>query len=290
MIVEKNKHTLNLGNIRQKINTFLEQGCDVLFTAIFITGKEKSKLIDRGTVQQLNLITKNLMYDAPERVRIILHDGKESVNPLWQHDYPIAMPVPKIEKETGSMQGLGEVDISRIVDERFKERQRLEEYEQLKERVLELTGENEELKDTILELENHTNQVETELESKKQIRYYAGMLGDILEGFGIARDKVKRPLAELMGISDTGNSKATTIKRDDRSGIVDSEVSVSALSAEDQKRNEIIALVAEYLKTTSNEILGAVFTIFSEIEQDNVLAPEIVRFINQKKENQNGKV
>ena len=66
--------------------------------------------------------------------------------------------------------------------------------------------------------------------------------------------------------------------------------SVTSQSPEDQKRNEIIALVAEYLKTTSNEILGAVFSIFSEIEQDNNLALEIVRFINQKKENHNGKV
>jgi hypothetical protein len=200
------------------------------------------------------------------------------------------MPKPETEADSNSFRGLGEADISRIVDERFKERQRIAEYEQLKERVLELTGENEELRDTIEQLENHSSQVESELESKKQIRYYAGMLGDILESFGIARDKVKKPLAELMGINDMGDPKSISMKQDDRSGIVDSQESVSGLSVEDQKRSEIIALVAEYLKTTSNEILGAVFTIFSEIEQDNGLAKEIVGFINRKKENHNGKV
>jgi hypothetical protein len=161
----------------------------------------------------------------------------------------------------------------------------------LKERVLELTGENEELRDTIEELENHTSQVESELENKKQIRYYAGMLGDILESFGIARDKVKKPLAELMGLNDTvENTKSIEPKRDDGSGIVETREPVKGLSAEEQKRNEIIALVAEYLKTTSNEILGEIFTIFSEVEQDNGLAPEIVVFINQKKEQHHAKV
>jgi hypothetical protein len=288
--MERTKYTLNLSNIRTKIRTYQEQGKDVLFTAIFISGREKSKLIDRAPVQQLALITKNLKYENPDKVRIELYDGKDAVNPLWLKEILLAMPEPDTETESNSFRGLGEVEISRIVDERFKERQRLSEYEQLKERVLELTGENEELRDTIDELENHASQVETELESKKQIRYYAGMLGDILESFGIARDKVKKPLSELMGLSDTGDSKSIQPKRDDRSGIVETQEPLSSLSAEDQKRSEIIALVAEYLKTTSNEILGTIFTIFSEVEQDNGLAPEIVGFIKQKKEQHHAKI
>jgi hypothetical protein len=287
--MESNKYTLNLSYIRTKIRTYQEQGKNVLFSAIFITGREKSKLVDRAPVEQLALITKNLKYENPDKIRIELYDGKDAVNTLWLKEIKLAMPQPETEANSNSFRGLGEADISRIVDERFMERQRLAEYEQLKERVLELTGENEELRDTIEQLENHTSQVETELESKKQIRYYAGMLGDILESFGIARDKVKKPLAELMGINDTGDSKSITMKQDDRSGIVETQETVSGLAPEDQKRSEIIALVAEYLKTTSNEILGAVFTIFSEIEQDNGLAQEIVGFINRKKVH-NGKI
>jgi TolA-binding protein len=262
----------------------------VLFTVIFISGREKSKLIDRAPVQQLALITKNLKYENPDKVRIELYDGKDAVNPLWLKEILLASQQPAMETEPSNFKGFGEAEISRIVDERFQERQRLAEYEQLKERVLELTGENEELRDTIEQLENHSSQVETELESKKQIRYYAGMLGDILESFGIARDKVKKPLAELMGLNDTADPKTIQGKQDDRSGIVDTHESASSQSPENQKRSEIIDLVAEYLKSTSNEILGAVFSIFSEIELDNNLALEIVRFINQKKENHNGKV
>lgn len=288
--MERTKYTLNLSNIRTKIRTYQEQGKDVLFTAIFITGREKSKLIDRAPVQQLALITKNLKYENPDKVRIELYDGKDAVNPLWLKEILLASPQTETETESGSFRGLGEAEISRIVDERFRERQRLAEYEQLKERVLELTGENEELRDTIEQLENHTNQVENELESKRQIRYYAGMLGDILESFGIARDKVKKPLAELMGLNETTDQKTIQGKQDDGSGIVETHESVTSLSPEDQKRSEIIALVAEYLKSTSNEILGSLFTIFSEVEKDYRLAQEIIRFINQKKEQAYGKI
>ncbi len=289
--MESNRFTVNLSNIRTKIRTYQEQGKDVLFSAIFITGREKNKLIDRAPVQQLSLITKNLKYEKPDKVRIELYDGKEAVNPLWLKEIQLALPEPGNDTEPENFRGLGEADISRIVDERFKERQRLAEYEQLKERVLELSEENEELRDAIEELENHASQVETELESKKQIRYYAGMLGDILESFGIARDKVKKPLAELMGLNEAGeNPKSIQQKSDDTSGIVETREPVNVLSVEEQKRNEIIALVAEYLKSTSNEILGAIFTIFSEVEQNNSLAPEIVGFINRKKENHHAEV
>jgi hypothetical protein len=289
--MESNRFTVNLSNIRTKIRTYQQQGKDVLFSAIFITGREKNKLIDRAPVQQLSLITKNLKYEKPDKVRIELYDGKEAVNPLWLKEIQLALPETENDAEPDNFRGLGEADISRIVDERFKERQRLAEYEQLKERVLELSEENEELRDAIEELENHASQVETELESKKQIRYYAGMLGDILESFGIARDKVKKPLAELMGLHEAGeNPKSIQQKSGDTSGIVETREPVNVLSVEEQKRNEIIALVAEYLKSTSNEILGAIFTIFSEVEQNNSLAPEIVGFINQKKENHHAEV
>ena len=136
--MERTKYTLNLSNIRTKIRTYQEQGKDVLFTAIFISGREKSKLIDRAPVQQLALITKNLKYENPDKVRIELYDGKDAVNPLWLKEILLASQQPDMETEPSNFKGFGEAEISRIVDERFQERQRLAEYEQLKERVLEL--------------------------------------------------------------------------------------------------------------------------------------------------------
>jgi hypothetical protein len=183
--------------------------------------------------------------------------------------------------------GFGETDINRIVDERYRERQRMTEYEQLKERVLELAEENEELHDTIDGLESENSRLEQEIEGKKQIKYYAGMLGDILESFGIAKDRVKRPLAELMGINEGEQpTKEISEHSSDESGILEQEKK----SPEEAKRSEIISLISEYLRTTSNQTLASVFSIFSEIEANNDLADQILQFINQQKTSSHAKV
>lgn len=277
--MEKSKYTLNLSNIRTKIRTYQEQGKDVLFSAIFITGKEKTKLVERAPVGQLSLVTKNLKCENPDKIRIELYDGKESPNPLWLKELILTQPEPEVEQP--GFKGFGEVEINRIVDERFRERQRLAEYETLKERVLELTGENEELHDSIEELENENSRLEQELEAKKQIKYYTGMLGDIFESFGISKDRIKKPIAELMGINDSEEKPKLSGSKTDNSGIVDEKQTEA--SSEEQKRSEIIALIAEYLKTTSNQTLANVFSIFSEIEADNEIADKIIHYINTLK-------
>lgn len=284
--MEKNKYTLNLSNIRTKIRTYQEQGKDVLFSAVFITGKEKTKLVDRAPVGQLSLITKNLKCENPDKIRIELYDGKENPNQLWLKELVLAQPEPEVE--ASGFKGLGEVEINRIVDERFRERQRNAEYETLKERVMELTEENEELHDSIEELENENSRLEQELEGKKQIKYYAGMLGDIFESFGISKDRIKKPIAELMGINDTDEKSKSIEAKTDNSGIVDEPKSAS--STEEQKRTEIISLVAEYLKTTTNQTLANVFSIFSEIEADNAIADKIIQYINTLKNEKYAKV
>jgi len=284
--MEKNKYTLNLSNIRTKIRTYQEQGKDVLFSAVFITGREKTKLVDRAPVSQLSLITKNLKCENPDKIRIELYDGKENSNPLWLKELVLTQPEP--EAETSGFKGLGEVEINRIVDERFRERQRNADYETLKERVMELTEENEELHDSIEELENENTRLEQELESKKQIKYYAGMLGDIFESFGISKDRIKKPIADLMGINDSDEKPKSIEAKADNSGIVDEPK--SATTAEEQKRIEIITLIAEYLKTTSNQTLANVFSIFSEIEADNGIADKLIAYINNLKNEDHAKV
>ncbi len=279
----------NPGNYRTKISNLLKSGLDVLFTAYIITGKQKTKIVERAPLSQLSLITKNLKFECPDKVRIELFNGKDAVNPLDVDEYRVLKDTPEEKVEPNVFRGFGEAEINQIVDERFRERQRLAEYEQLKEKVLELSEENEELRDTIMEMENHTAKVEGELESKRQIRYYAGMLGDILESFGIAKDKVKRPLAELMGMDETSDDRKLPGKAEDASGIAEF-TGQEVQTPEARKRMEIISLVAEYLKTTPNEVLAAIFSIFSEVEQDNSLAMELIDFINTRKTDKNAKV
>lgn len=284
MNIETDRLASSMGNIRTKIRTYQKQGKNVLYSAIFITGKDKVKLVDRAPIAQLSLVTKNLQCETPDKVRIELYDGKEAPNPLWIKELPVKQEI-EIEPQQG-FKGLGEAEINEIVDQRFRERQRAVEYEQLKERVLELTSENEELQDSIEELENENDRLEQELEAKKQVRYYAGMLGDIFESFGIDKGRIKKPIAELMGINDT-DEKPKQISSPDSSGIVEEK---PTQSAEEKKRSEIITLIADYLKSTSNQTLANVFTIFSEIEADNTIADKLLEHIESLKTNENAKV
>ena len=287
--METDKFESSMGNIRTKIRTYRKQGKNVLYSAIFITGKEKVKLVDRAPVAQLSLVTKNLQCETPDKVRIELYDGKETPNPLWIKELLIKQEI-EFEPQQG-FKGLGEAEINEIVDQKFRERQRAVEFEQLKERVLELTEENEELQDTVEELESENTRLEQELEGKKQVRYYAGMLGDIFESIGIDKGRIKKPIAELMGINDTDEKPKQIISETaDSSGIIDEPAKQQTKSAEEQKRTEIISLIADYLKTTSNQTLANVFSIFSEIEADNSMADKIIQHINTLKTDEHAKV
>ncbi len=291
MAKSKTKFEIGMHYVRKVINSYVAQGKDVHYSATFINGKEKSKLVDHAPVKLLPLIGKNLKSETTDKIRIELFDGKEGTNPIWLH----SIELKEAEKEPAGFQGLGEAEINRMVDERFRERKQQEEYEEFKKRVQELTEENQELQNTVDELEDKTANLEQELESKKQVRYYTGMLGDILESFGIAKDRIKKPIAELMGITDSedkGQKQIEGIKADN-SGIVDekSNSTVSPrLSTEEQKRNEIISLISEYLKTTSNQTLANVFSIFSEIEQDSSIADKVIQLLTTLKNKENANV
>ena len=278
--MEKNNYVTEeyertMANLREKIRTFKKQGKDVTYSAIFITGKEKIKLVDRSPTKQLILVGRNLKYDHPDKVRIELFDGQESKNMLWVEEI-ITNPSAEEEEKPAGLHGLGEIEINQLVDERFKQRQQTSEYEAMKEKISGLCTENEELLDELEELRNQKEALEKELDTKKNIRYYAGMLGDILESFGIAKDTIRKPLAGLMGIEETDKQKLP--KPDtDHSGIVEN------VSQEEERRSEIITLIGEYLRTTSNQALVKVFTIFSEVEKDEKVADTILEFLNTQK-------
>ena len=275
-----------MGNVRNRIDSFQKQGMEIFYSATFITGKEKVKLVDHAPASLLSLVSKNLKYEKPDKIRIELFNGKEADITIWPKEFVCKEEGSEPEKGISTFRGFGEVEINRIVDERFRERKQQVEFEELKEQVQELTEENEELQDTLEKLETRNTQLEQELEGKKQIKYYAGMLGDIFESFGISKDRIKKPIAELMGITDSNEKskqQESEIQATDNSGIIEETVKPSTPSAEEQKRTEIISLIAEYLRTTSNQTLAHIFSIFSEIEADNSIADKIIQYINTLK-------
>jgi len=281
------KHKISLANLRKKIKLFEEQDIVVLYSAIFVTGGKKDKFVDKASVSKLALITKNLKCENPDKIKVELYDSKDLVNTIWFTEFKFNEPeiVSEIPKQSG-FQGLGELEIGRIVDERFKERQRLEEYEQLKERVMELAEENEEFQDTIDELQTENERLEKIIESKTQVRYYAGMLGDILESFGIAKSKVKSPLASLMGVTEEEEKEEeiqyTRSKSEPTKETTEQQDEIPTFTFNEDGRNEIITLMSEYLKHVNDQILGEVFSIFSDIEKTPTLAKELIQYLHSK--------
>jgi len=276
------KHNLDLSYLRDRIQIYQAEGKDVLYTAIFITDKLKDKIVDRASPKQLAHITKSLKYVNPDKIRVELYDGKEAKNMLWFTEYELNKPELETKQPT-TFQGFGEAEINSIVDQRFRERKQQEEFVQLKEQVTELTTELDEQRNLVEELETENERLEKVLESKTQVRYYAGMLGDILESFGIAKSKVKSPLATLMGVTDV-EEKEEQIQytRKSKPAPTENTEQIQTFTFNEQGRNEIITLMSEYLKNVDDQILGEVFTIFSDIEKTPERAKELIHFLQSK--------
>lgn len=278
-----------LKNMQNKAKKHSASGKEILYTATFITGRSQRKLLENMNAKTLvKQVKAFLEIEKPEKIKIDLltKEGDFIDTNVCEivDQKPSVVPVQQFR-------GLGETEINHIVDQRIAEKQRLIEHEQLKEEVKELTSENEELQEQIDKLEERNHELETELENKKEIKYYAGMLGDILEGFGLEKDRIKKPFAELMGIREgKKNEQKQLPAATDNSGIVEETKeqeraqTSSQSTTEEQKRTEIITLIAEYLKTTTNDVLAKIFTIFSDIEADNAVADDLLEFLQKRKE------
>lgn len=280
-----------LTNMRKKAkNEGTKLDKRIMYTATFINGRSHRKVLEKMDalmlIKQVNTL---LEVEKPEKIKIDLFT--ESGEYVDMNVCDVIDNTPQLNQPL-PFKGFGEAEINQIVDQRLSERQRQIEHEELKEEVKQLTDENEELENRIEELENKNSELEAELATKKEVKYYAGMLGDILESFGIKKENIKKPIAELMGISERKDAerKELAAKTTDNSGIVEEQpepqkpTEVNHGSPEEQKRNELITLIAEYLKTTSIIVLAKIFSIFSDIEANNAVADELIEYLQKRKD------
>jgi Rad3-related DNA helicase len=253
-----------------------------------VTSDNKShKLLDKEPIdsmtKQINNIVKT---EKPEiiKVDLLTEDGHWVDGSICD-----LRPKTSIPKEQ-SFQGLGEAEINALVERRFDEKKKEDDYLEMKDIVKDLAKENDELKAKVNELEEKNEELEQDLANKKKIRYYAGLLGDILESVGISKDKLRKPLIELMGIDEKKEQKKLPDK-EDKSGIVEETETKQetadtsqSMNVEEQKRFEVITLIGEFLKNVNSQLLAEIFSIFSEIESNHALAPEIIEYITKRKE------
>jgi hypothetical protein len=287
MITAKN-YGIDIDKIRSKIYHFKKQKITYFVTVTFITGKQKEIILDKVGSKSLPQIDELLKSEKPDKIQIeYFKSDCEKRNDVKIYAFQDVSEQINSSIKT-QFQGLGEAEITSLVDQRFRDQKRAEEFIQLQEQVSELTSELDEQRELVEELETENEQLKTELEQKKQVRYYAGMLGDILEGIGISKDKIRNPIASLMGISDTEkpkevldstNTAHSTQAQHDSSGIVEDEV---PLTKEQEERKVIITLITHYLDAADNKTLAQVFTVFSAIEHNSEKASEIITFLKSQ--------
>ena len=279
-----------LVNMQKKAKHHAEKaGTDVFYTATFINGKSHRKVLLKMNAKQLGKQVKSFLeVETPEKIKIDMFTSEGTfidmnVCEVISQQPPLQPPVAE------GFRGFGEAEINSIVDQRMAEKQRAVEHEELKEAVKQLSFENDELQTRVDELEDQNTELENKLEAKQKLSYYSGMLGDILESFGIQKSKIKKPIAELMGIDDEKDGKSANNQeqknaalpaKEDNSGIVEEHENENS---KEQQRQEAISLINSFLNSLSNQMLVNVFTIFSDIEHDHSLADEILEFIAESK-------
>lgn len=282
MITPKD-YGINIESLKDKMYNINRKKVVCHINVIFYYGRQKEMIMERSKVTNAGEISEFLKVDKPDKIRIEYFKGADATKYDTFKIYPYEPASESYQTHLQPQpQGLGEVEINNLVDQRLREQKRAEEFTRLHQEVSELSAELDEQKELVEELETENEQLKTELEGKKQIRYYAGMLGDILEGIGISKDKIRSPIASLMGVTDEEpKTKKTESTYEDKSGLVEDE---PQLSEEEEKRMEVINLITEFLKVRDNETLKSVFTIFSEVESNPAMAQELVQFIQAKKQ------
>ena len=171
--------------------------------------------------------------------------------------------------------GFGETNVKEYVNKVLAEERRERDFVDLKseleakkEEIQKLNNIITEFEETLDTSEDKLEKLEEELESKKKIRYWAGMTGDILESIGFKKEALRQPLAGFLTGEESSESLSQNNIDTDESGIVEEE--------ENDKRSELINLIHSYLHKIDDKTLANIFLIFSEIERDRTIANKII--------------
>ena len=272
----------------------------VSVSVIFIINGSKIQIANKGNRKVLTNLAERISYEKPETIEIeIFFNGQSEVH-FYKLNYSNNLPVRKEFNAENNFQssnfnGLGNVEeknIESIINKRLEEERKERELNELKTKINEnndtITKKEKELESLKAEIEEQKEEIESlqqTIENKSTFQYYAGLTGDVLQSFGIKKEIIAKPLAGLLtGEKPDNNTKAIAENtQSDNSGIVDDDAEEIEEKNETQtKRDEMIALISEYLKGVDNQTLTNIFSIFSEIENNPNNSNLIIEFLNNK--------
>jgi hypothetical protein len=258
--VENHSYNLNYSGVNENNRDFPENNRDFPEKGRdFPETPEKSRDIN-GIIRENN--------ETPEKYRVINENNR---------DFP---EIIRGNPETPEIKGLGNASsksiesiVNKRLDEERKER-KLTELETIINENNETLSKNtktiEGLESKLVSKNEEIENLQKTIATKQNFKYYAGITGDILQSFGIKKELVAKPLAGLLAGSEAQDDPKAIEENTsfDESGIVDDEQVQKQPQSVDEKRNEMIALIGEFLKGVDNQTLSNTFSIFSEIEND----------------------
>jgi len=278
----------------QKINEILRP----VTSRLYQLKKEKAKIslhlsfIGSGTtLLQENILAyrfvefvKSYLEKHPgqvDQLQVEFYKGEKARKPFENQILQISnrYKKPDITPERSSFHGLGEAEVNALVEKKWAEKVREQQFADMSER---LSRQNQELSDannTIDSLTAKVDELTGELESKKSIQYYATFLGDMLEGFGISKAEIAKKLGGLMGIKSTPGQKEVPQKSQDNSGIVEEP----APAKQKSRRDSQLELICEFLDRQGEQSLDKIFDVLSYIESDPRQADRILEYMKLPK-------
>ena len=235
---EFSNNIIRIAGSRKK--SFPESEFDITISLMDDLGKKTpaGNYPPKGLTKKLqNLL---LSYPATKTIEVLLRRDGRTQDP-YIHVINDEMPVERQEKSLGS---LGEMEA--MVDKKVAELQKQKEFEELKEEVEELREENE-----ILVQQNE--ELSKSIARKESLSYVAKIAGDLLEGFGVKKERVKGLLGNFLKLDEEPKE------------ITDGEQTDDPVDPNASKRISIVESISNFLisETTDEELVKITEILFA---------------------------
>jgi hypothetical protein len=248
---------------QKMIQTFPKQGhSNVLFNAVFYRNGKKMNSIDQAAVANFSPLVRS--YDKsenPDKVKVEFKD-QDSGSLIWAKTFEWTDVDEDIPRSLSGYSGLGEAEVNDLVQRKFTEMERSKELERMSSELQRLQSVNEELEFQMQDMQNT-------LDAKKQVEYYSNIIGMALPG--LAKFLTNSPVGAAMNFLAGTNEEGKTIEK----------VKESDSEPKDTQRETILEMIISFCKTLSNQELGTIYLMFSEIEKDRGNLQRILQFITQ---------
>lgn len=245
------------------IKTFAKQGhTQVVFNALFYRNGKKLNSIENAAIDNFSALV--LSYDKsenPDKVKIEFKSADDQVL-IWSKVFEFHDSDAELPKTLAGYTGLGEAEVNEMVQRKFSEMERSKELERLSAELTKATAINE-------ELQYQVSDMQASLDAKKQIEYYSSVIGMALPG-----------LAKFFTGTPVGNAINFLSGTEEPSAQIE-----GGKDKEPDQRQTILELIQSFCQGLSNQELGTIYLLLSEIEKDKSVLKTILELITQNNPN-----